>query len=89
VVTESIFKLLNIFGNLIQRNLIALELSDKLPLLVVKLDQEIDDAKKIFVKQQGRIVETGRPRIERNMPLVAGQLKFAFEVKFLPSFCYI
>ena len=81
MVTESIFKLLNIFGNLVQRNLIALELSDKMPLLVVKLNAEMDDARKIFVKQQTKIKESGRPRTERNMPLVAGQLKFAQEVK--------
>ena len=81
MVTESIFKLLNIFGSLVQRNLIALELSDKMPLLVVKLNAEMDDAKKIFMKQQGRIVEKGRPRTERNMPVVAGQLKFAQEVR--------
>ena len=51
-VTESIFKLLHIFGNLVQRNLIALELSDKMPLLIVTLDKEMDDARKIFMKQQ-------------------------------------
>ena len=37
VVTESIFKLLNIFGTLIKRPLIARELSEKMPLLVEKL----------------------------------------------------
>ena len=51
-VTESIFKLLHIFGNLVQRNLIALELSDKMPLLITTLDKEMDDARKIFMKQQ-------------------------------------
>ena len=51
-VTESIFKLLHIFGNLVQRNLIALELSDKMPLLIVTLEKEMDDARKIFMKQQ-------------------------------------
>ena len=53
-VTESIFKLLHIFGNLVQRNLIALELSDKMPLLITTLDKEMDDARKIFMKQQVR-----------------------------------
>ena len=40
VVTESIFKLLNIFGTLIKRPLIASELSEKMPLLVKKLGHE-------------------------------------------------
>ena len=35
VVSENIFKLLQIFGGLVQRSLIALELSDKMPLLVI------------------------------------------------------
>ncbi len=39
LVTESIFKLLQIFGSLIQRNLIALELSDRMPILVTMLNQ--------------------------------------------------
>ena len=40
LVTESIFKLLQIFGSLIQRSLIALELSDRMPILVNMLNQE-------------------------------------------------
>ena len=81
IVSENIFKLLQIFGDLVQRSLIALELSDKMPLLVVKLNDEMDDAKRIFKKQQGRIKERGKPKTEKNMPLVAGQLKFALEVR--------
>ena len=48
LVTESIFKLLQIFGNLIQRTLIAHELNDRMPTLVQMLDQDMDDAKIIF-----------------------------------------
>ena len=51
---------MSIFGSLVQRNLIALELSDKMPLLVVKLDEEMDDAKKIFVKQQVGLTEKAK-----------------------------
>ena len=54
LVTESIFKLLQIFGSLIQRNLIALELSDRMPLLVTMLNQEMDESKVIYTKQMGR-----------------------------------
>ena len=55
LVTESIFKLLQIFGNLIQRTLIAHELNDRMPTLVQMLDQEMEDAKIIFQKQKQRI----------------------------------
>ena len=51
LVTESIFKLLQIFGSLIQRNLIALELSDRMPILVSMLNQEMDESKVIYTKQ--------------------------------------
>ncbi len=81
IVTESIFKLLHIFGTLTQRNLIALELSDKMPLLVCMLNTEMDEAKNIFLKQQKRIKESGKALTDRNMPPVSGQLKFAQELR--------
>ena len=56
LVTESIFKLLQIFGSLIQRNLIALELSDRMPVLVSMLNQEMDESKIIYQKQMNRSV---------------------------------
>ena len=54
LVTESIFKLLQIFGGLIQRKLIALELSDRMPILVNMLNQEMDESKTIYAKQMNR-----------------------------------
>ncbi len=54
LVTESIFKLLQIFGSLIQRGLIALELSDRMPLLVTMLNTEMDECKLIYTKQMQR-----------------------------------
>ena len=79
--SENVFKLLQIFGELIQRSLIALELSDKMPMLVLKLNDEIDDARKIFEKQKSRIKERKKPKVEKNMPNVSGQIKFAEELK--------
>ena len=81
VVTESIFKLLHIFGSLIKRNLIALELSDKMPHLVTKLNVEMDEAKTIFLKQSARVKEQGKALTDRNMPPISGQLKFAKELR--------
>ena len=81
IVSENIFKLLQIFGDLVQRSLIALELSDKIPLLVIKLSDELEDALKIFEKQKEIIRGGKKPKLERNMPNVSGQLKFAEEIK--------
>ena len=81
VVTESMFKLLSIFGTLIERKLIAHELNDKMPHLVTKLHAEMDEAKTIFLKQSARIKDKGKALIDRNMPPVSGQLKFAKELR--------
>ena len=72
-VSDSVFKLLVIFGDLTKRSLIALELSDKLPLLVVKLNEEMDDSRVTLTKYQSTI---GKPRCGRNMPATSGQLSF-------------
>ena len=54
VVSDSVFKLLNVFGTLLQRRLISLELSDKIPILLDHLSSEMDDAKTIFIKHKVR-----------------------------------
>ena len=80
-VSENVFKLLQIFGDLVQRSLIALELSDKMPLLVMKLNDEMEDAQKVFDKQRTRIKHNRKPKLEKNMPRVSGQIKFCEEIK--------
>ena len=52
VMSDSVFKLLNVFGPLLQRRLISLELSDKIPTLLDHLSNEMDDAKTIFIKHK-------------------------------------
>ena len=76
LVTESIFKLLQIFGNLIQRTLIAQELNDRMPILVSMLDQEMEEARVIYQKQLQRTQNGKRPIVDRNMPTMTGQLKW-------------
>ena len=79
--TESIFKLLQIFGSLIQRSLIAQELSDRMPILVDLLNTEMDESKVIYTKQMGRIAKNGKASVDKNMPPMCGQLKWANELK--------
>ena len=76
LVTESIFKLLQIFGNLIQRTLIAQELNDRMPVLVSMLDQEMEEARVIYQKQLQRTQNSKKPIVDRNMPTMTGQLKW-------------
>ena len=77
LVSEAIFKLLQIFGTLIQRSLIAQELSERMPSLVSMLNQEMDEIKVIYDKQMKRISTKGKPLVDRNMPSMSGQLKWA------------
>ena len=86
LVTESIFKLLQIFGSLIQRSLIAQELSDRMPILVDLLNQEMDESKVIYTKQMNRISKKGKASVDKNMPPMCGQLKWANELKAKMSF---
>ena len=55
-VSSSILKLLRISDDLSLRGLIALELSDKMPLLVIMLNAEMDESKKTFEKYKEKIL---------------------------------
>ena len=52
IVSESVFKLLHIFGTLSDRTIIAKELDDKMPKLVTLIDLELEGTKKTFQKQE-------------------------------------
>ena len=75
--SQSVFRLLHVFGSLVDRKLISLELSDKMPVLVQMLHTEMDEARTIFKKQEARIAETGKALVDVNMPPISGQLRFA------------
>ena len=81
IVTESLFKLLHIFGTLVERKLIAFELTDRMPKLVLMLNSEMDEAQEIFARQEKRLQEMGKALTDRNMPPVSGQLSFSKELR--------
>ena len=85
-----------ILGSLADRKLIATELTEKMPLLLDLLNNEMDQAKEIFDQQevffksyiptyfflcQARVKGTGKALMDRNMPPVAGQLNFSQEMR--------
>ena len=57
-----------------------------MPLLVTMLNQEMDESKVIYTKQMNRIQSKGKPIVDRNMPIMAGQLKWTLELKGKMSF---
>ena len=79
--SDAIFKLFDIFGNLLQRGLISLEVSEKMPLLAVRVNEELEDAKIVFRNQQQMIKQNSLLFNDKNVPIAAGQLKFSGQLR--------
>ena len=77
--SDSIFKLFDIFGNLLQRGLIALEVSEKMPLLAIILNEELDNVKLVF---ENKLSILDRKLChEKNVPNSSCQLKFSSQLR--------
>ncbi|XP_043570859.1 dynein axonemal heavy chain 17-like [Chiloscyllium plagiosum] len=74
-------KMLNMFAFFIKRPLIKEEVSQKYPILVDMINSDLDNIKSVFDAHLTAMAEkNGVPTINRNMPYVAGELKWAQEV---------
>lgn len=80
-VSNSVLKLLKVFGDLALRGLIALELSDKMPMLIIMLNEEMDESKKTFIKYKQKIKVNGKTMGEKNVPSMSSNLKFVYLLK--------
>ena len=78
---ESIFKLIDIFGSLLERPLIKEDFDPNYPLMVTMMDDLLNEAKQIFDKHMAVKEETGKIPIHKNMAKVSGSLKFAQELR--------
>ncbi|XP_054832302.1 dynein axonemal heavy chain 9-like [Eublepharis macularius] len=78
---EHAFKLLDIFGSLLERPLIAADVYAKYHLLITIFDKDLDDAKLIYLEHIQEEAELGYPPVHRNMPLVAGGIRWARELR--------
>ena len=63
-------------GSLIERPLIHKDFQHKYPILLAMFDQELDNAKLIFDQQVALAQTPSGPVINKNMPYVAGVLKW-------------
>lgn len=73
--------MLNMFGFFIKRPLIKEEMFEKYAIMVDMANRDLDDIKLIFDAHLNETEERGGfPYINKNMPLVAGELKWALEV---------
>ena len=79
--SDSIFKLLHVFGGIIERKLIAKELNDNIQKLTETLCHELEIMDDIMKTQKRMVRDFGGPIVDRNMPRVTGQLSLIQEMK--------
>ncbi|KAL2077982.1 hypothetical protein ACEWY4_025667 [Coilia grayii] len=75
------FKLLDMFGSLLERPLIAADAHAKYPLLIRMYDCELDRCKLLFRKQTQMMETAGYSPVSKNMPVVAGGLQWARQLQ--------
>ncbi|GFR90124.1 dynein heavy chain 17, axonemal, partial [Elysia marginata] len=77
---ESIFKLIDMMGPLLERQLIMEDFNDKYPEVVTMMHKELDTCFELFEEQMAYKKETGKMRVHKNMPPMAGAMIWAREV---------
>ncbi|XP_042364236.1 dynein heavy chain 9, axonemal [Plectropomus leopardus] len=78
---EHTFKVLDMFGSLLERPLVAADAVDRYPLLVSMFDKELDYCKHLYNKHTQTAEEQGWAPVNKNMPAVAGGLRWAQELQ--------
>ena len=68
------------FGSLLERPLIHADFEHKYPILLKMFERELDQAKVIFDVQMEASGDQKTPPINKNMPHVAGALKWSNEL---------
>ncbi|KAG7506656.1 dynein heavy chain 9, axonemal [Solea senegalensis] len=74
------FKVLDMFGSLLERSLVAADALERYPLLVAAFDKELDDCKVICNRHVRLAEELGSSPVSKNMPPVAGGLRWVQEL---------
>ncbi|KAJ8318719.1 LOW QUALITY PROTEIN: hypothetical protein KUTeg_003810 [Tegillarca granosa] len=77
---ESTFKLLDILGSLLERDLIKADFDPNYPKIVALMSAELDKAKEIYDDQMAHKTKTGQIILHKNMPKVSGSLRWAREL---------
>lgn len=67
-------------GTLLDRPIVCNSFQHKYPVLVEMCNQELDSVKVLFDEQMARIKTPSGPVINKNMPLVAGMLRWSEEL---------
>ena len=78
---EGVLKLFEMMGPLIERPLIQRDFRYKYPLLLSMYNDELDRTKVIYDRQMLAMQSASGPVINKNMPRVAGLLKWSQELQ--------
>uniref|UniRef100_A0A8C9J5L0 Dynein axonemal heavy chain 9 n=1 Tax=Piliocolobus tephrosceles TaxID=591936 RepID=A0A8C9J5L0_9PRIM len=78
---EHAFKLLDIAGNLLERPLVARDTSDKYLVLIQMFNKDLDAVRMIYSQHVQEEAELGFSPVHKNMPTVAGSLRWAQELR--------
>uniref|UniRef100_A0A8B9IKL9 Dynein axonemal heavy chain 9 n=1 Tax=Anser cygnoides TaxID=8845 RepID=A0A8B9IKL9_ANSCY len=78
---EHAFKLLYMYGSLLERPVIAADTADKYSVLISMFNSALNDASLIYSRHIQAELELGSPPVHKNMPVVAGALGWARELR--------
>ncbi|XP_009867872.1 PREDICTED: dynein heavy chain 9, axonemal-like, partial [Apaloderma vittatum] len=78
---EHAFKLLDMFGSLLERPVIAADAAGKYSVLIRMFNSALDHARLIYSRHIKAELELGSPPVHKNMPPVAGALRWARELR--------
>ncbi|KAK2515840.1 hypothetical protein Q9233_014353 [Columba guinea] len=78
---EHAFKLLDMFGSLLERPVIAADAADKYSVLISMFSRALDHARLIYSRHIQTELKLGSPPVHKNMPPVAGALCWARELR--------
>ena len=74
-------QMLDIFGNLLERPVLKKDFDPNYWVIVQRVDEELNNVKKLYDEQMTRREETGSIPIHKNMPPVAGAIKWLQELR--------
>ncbi|XP_063098488.1 dynein axonemal heavy chain 9 isoform X2 [Cavia porcellus] len=78
---EHAFKLIDIAGNLLERPLVARDISDKYLVLIRMFIKELDAVRIIYNEHVQEEAQFGFSPVHKNMPVMAGGLRWAQELR--------
>jgi len=73
--------MVDIFGVLLERPVLKKDFDENYWIILHTMDGELNIVKQLFEEQMTRRLETGTMPIHKNMPPVAGALKWAQELR--------